>query len=65
MMPHKSWEITGLIVILAFYVWVSWYVLSKAAHSGWKWNYCLVAGLWIILAGTAILLFLRSTRRID
>jgi len=65
MMPHKTWEVSGLIVILLVYVWLSWYVLSRAAHSGWKWNYCLGAGIWIAGAGTAILLFLRSARRID
>ena len=62
MMPHKGWEISGLAIVLLLYFWMTWYLLDKAAHSGWKWNYCLGAGALIVFAGAAILLFLRSTR---
>ena len=64
MMPHKGWEISGLAIVFLLYFGMAWYLLAKAAHSGWKWNYCLGAGALIMIAGAAILLFLRSTRTI-
>lgn len=64
MMPHKSWEVGGLIVLLALYFYGAWYGISKAAASGWKWNYCLLAGVLIVAAGVWLIWFLRGTRRI-
>ena len=63
MMPHKGWEIGGLIVLLGLYFYGVWYGLSKAASSGWKGNYCVVAGVLIIAATGCLFGFLRSTRR--
>ena len=64
MMPHKYWEAGGLIVLLALYFSGIWYGVSKAAASGWKWNYCLIAGVLIVVVGVWLIWFLRGTRRI-
>ena len=63
MMPHKSWEIGGLAVLLLLYFYGVWPAFSKTANSGWKWNYCLISGVLIIAATAGLLCFLRSTRR--
>jgi hypothetical protein len=62
MMPAKPWEIGGLIFIFLLYAGGCWYVLAKAAHSGWRWYYCAGAGVFIIGAGICLALFIRSTR---
>ena len=64
MMPHKTWEISSLAVVLLLYFWMAWHAIAAAARSGWKWYYCLGAGALIVFIGTGIFLFLRHTRTI-
>jgi hypothetical protein len=65
MMPHKYWETGFLLVLFALYGLGVWYGISKAAASGWKWTYCVIAGALIIAAGGWLAWFLRSMRRVN
>ena len=63
-MPHKNWEYAGLVVLFALYVSGVWYAISKLAQSGWKWGYCLGAGVLIVVVTAGIVSWLRSMRRL-
>jgi hypothetical protein len=65
MMPHKHWERGFLLGLFALYGIGAWYAISKTAASGWKWSYCMIAGLLIVAAGSWLVWFLQYMRRLD